>query len=195
MQGRIDSAVRRPGAGREMLRVLVKPDHVAHRTGLLVSNPKLKVLNAESGKTAAAGYSNSDRLGIALFLVGIAFAIVLFLAEKTPTTVLVLLASVVGALVYPVLHFCRTPRRRIVIFVILAIVVFAFGRGVWPKKPPSSRAADSDKLNEIVNLIKNQDAQQKFLSQYPLGYTIFQLDSVRRAKDWRRTNLTLRRQR
>jgi hypothetical protein len=149
-----------------------------HLTGPLVSNPKLKVLNAESEKTAAAGYSKSDRLGIALFLLGIAFTIGLSLAEKTPTIVLGLLALAVGALVYPVLHFCRTLRGRIVFFGILAIGVVVFGHGVWPKKPPPSLAPDSDKLNEIVNLIKNQDEQQKFLSQYPLGYTIFQLDSV-----------------
>ena len=49
---------------------------------------------------------------------------------------------------------------------------------MWPKKPLPSLVPDPDKLNEIENLIKNQDEQQKFLSQYPLGYTIFQLDSV-----------------
>jgi hypothetical protein len=149
-----------------------------HRTGLLVSNPKLKVFNAQSGKIAAAGYNNSDRLGIALCLVGVVGATVLFLIEKTSTTVPLLLALMVAALVYPVLHFCRTPRSRIVIFVILAIGVFAFGRFVWPNKSALAPVPDSDKLNEIVNLIKNQDEQQKFLSQYPLGYTIFQLDSV-----------------
>ena len=79
--------------------------------------------------------SNSDRLAIALACLAGAMAIALFLTDKTPTSVLVLLGFMLALLVFPVIRFCRGTRARVALLVVVLIGTLLFGWGVWPKSP------------------------------------------------------------
>jgi hypothetical protein len=82
-------------------------------------------------------YSGSDKLAIALACLAGAMAIVLFLIEKTPATISVLLGLMVLLLIYPLLHFFNGKIGRFVMFVVVLLVAVALGWGVWPKKKPT----------------------------------------------------------
>src|ERR1039457_5068736 len=78
-------------------------------------------------------YSPSDKLAIALTCLAGVMAIVLFLVEKTPLTVVGLLVAMVILLVYPVLHFARRPLIRGGVLILAMVGTLVFGWFVWPK--------------------------------------------------------------
>src|SRR5271157_1441297 len=75
----------------------------------------------------------SDRLAIALACLAGVMAIALFLIEKTPVSVLVLLGLMLALLIFPVLHFFRGATARIMLFVVAIFGTFLFGWSVWPR--------------------------------------------------------------
>ncbi len=79
------------------------------------------------------GYSTSDKLAIALACLAGVMAIILFLIEKTPLTVVGLLVAMAALSVYPVLHFVRRINFRIALLACVAIATLALGWYVWPK--------------------------------------------------------------
>jgi len=52
-------------------------------------------------------YNTSDKLGIALACLRASWPIILFLVEKTPLTVILLLSLMVALAIYPILHFAK----------------------------------------------------------------------------------------
>ena len=76
----------------------------------------------------------NDKLGIALACLAGIMAIILFLVEKTPITVVVLLVGMVSLSVYPVLQFIKSTTFRIVTAVCLLLGTAALGRYAWPSK-------------------------------------------------------------
>ena len=143
-----------------------------------MSDPKLKVSKPEPREISSERLSKSDKLAIVFFLLGIAVAIILFLVEKTPATVLSLLGLLAAALIYPILHFVKRSPGRIVAFFALVLIVFAFGRGAWPHKSTVPPSDSSKQIDELLEVLRNPTEQQKLLIQYPLGYTIFDVDAV-----------------
>ena len=90
------------------------------------------------------GYNNSDKLAIALACLAGVMAIVLFLVEKTPFTVVGLLLLMVTLSVYPILHFVRRTNFRTAILACVTIGTLVFGWYVWPKsKLPNGQAKSS----------------------------------------------------
>jgi hypothetical protein len=89
-------------------------------------------------------YNISDRLGIALACLAGVMAIILFLIEKTPTTILCLLSLMVTLLVYPVLHFVKNIRWRTVVFILCGLATLLFGWSVWPHKYLIADASKTD---------------------------------------------------
>ena len=83
------------------------------------------------------GYSASDKLAIALACLASILAIVLFLVEKTPRTIMGLLVAMGGLAIYPTLHFSRRAGFRIAILVCMLGGTVAFGWYVWPKTKPN----------------------------------------------------------
>jgi hypothetical protein len=75
------------------------------------------------------GKSDSDRLAIALTCLAGIMAIVLFLVEKTPATVIGLLLGMAALSVYPVWHFVRGRVARFVVLVCGVLLTVLFGRG------------------------------------------------------------------
>jgi hypothetical protein len=82
-------------------------------------------------------YTNSDKLGIALACLAGIMAIILFLVEKTPYTVVGLLALMIALSIYPIWHFASTRKTRIIFGVLAVIFAVVFGRIEWPKNRAS----------------------------------------------------------
>jgi putative effector of murein hydrolase LrgA (UPF0299 family) len=68
--------------------------------------------------------TNSDRLAIVLACLAGVMAIVLFLTEKTPASVVGLVLLMYFLSVYPVCHFVDQTWRRLVTLSIVAVVAF-----------------------------------------------------------------------
>jgi hypothetical protein len=84
-------------------------------------------------ETSVVGkYSDSDKLAIVLACLAGVMAIVLFLVEKTPLTVISLLGLMVVLSVYPILHFAQSKIVRACLIVSVVALTFLFGWGVWP---------------------------------------------------------------
>jgi hypothetical protein len=81
-------------------------------------------------------YSRSDKLGIALACLAGVMAIILFLVEKTPLTVVSLLTLMIALSIFPILHFARSSPIRIALMILAVIGAVALGRFEWPKKKP-----------------------------------------------------------
>lgn len=79
-------------------------------------------------------YSNSDRFGVVLACLAGVMAIVLFLVEKTPFTVVTLLILMVLLATYPVMHFIRRSTWRGVTLLAIVGCTVLFGHSVWPHK-------------------------------------------------------------
>jgi len=81
-------------------------------------------------------YTKSDKLAIALTCGSFVMLIALFLAEKTPLVVALLVLLMVGFSVYPIFHFVRRGIIRVAALVAVLIVGGIFGReGLGHKKP------------------------------------------------------------
>jgi hypothetical protein len=76
-----------------------------------------------------------DKLAVALSCLGAVVPIALFLVEKSPSSVSILLLCMCGLFVYPILHFSKKGWRY-VLFAVSIVVTFAFGYGTWPKEQP-----------------------------------------------------------
>jgi hypothetical protein len=109
--------------------------------------PAISSTPIEEACSVAEKWSKSDRLAIALFLLSVAVAIILFLVEKTPAMVAVLISFLVASLIYPVLHFCSSRRSRTVAFAGIAILVaiLAFFNLHPAKSPVSVVTGDAPK--------------------------------------------------
>lgn len=80
----------------------------------------------------------SDKLAIALTCIGAAMALILFVLEKTPLTIAVIIACVAALLIYPILHFVPSRKYRILFILVMIVAVCLFGWCVWPKRPQIS---------------------------------------------------------
>jgi hypothetical protein len=113
-------------------------------------------------------YSLSDRLAIVLACLTGIMAIILFLIEKTPLTVIVLLLLMVGLSIYPILHFAKNSLIRGFLILGVVIATALFGWGVWPvveaspQKPPppvqqTNQGSNSNNtnINGNGNTVKN----------------------------------------
>jgi hypothetical protein len=78
-------------------------------------------------------WTRSDKLAVALFCLATAMALILFLAEKTPIAVGIMLLCIAGFLVYPVIHFAHSRRLRIPSLMLMLVLVAGFGWSQWPK--------------------------------------------------------------
>jgi hypothetical protein len=90
-------------------------------------------------------YNTSDKLAIALACLAGVMAIILFLVEKTPGTVLGLLAAMFLLLIYPILHFAKSGVVRIGLLLFAVVGTIYFGWLVWPSKhqPPAEQTASN----------------------------------------------------
>jgi len=77
-------------------------------------------------------YNTSDKLGIALACLAGVMAIILFLVEKTPLTVILLLSLMVALAIYPILHFAKRIGVRIAAFSLFLIGTLLLGWSVMP---------------------------------------------------------------
>lgn len=84
----------------------------------------------------------SDKLGIALACLAGVMAIILFLVEKSPAAIVVLLALMLGLVSYPILHFLSGRNARIL--AALFSVLFAAGLGWREWSQTESSINDSD---------------------------------------------------
>ena len=94
--------------------------------------PKPIPVSAPPNPAIMEKYSSSDKLAVALFFVGVAVAIILFLVEKTPAMVALLLVLLTLSLIYPVLHFFKRSRARVFCFSGVGLLVAVLGVFVWP---------------------------------------------------------------
>jgi hypothetical protein len=78
-------------------------------------------------------YSYSDKLAIWLACAASILAILLFLIEKTPVSVVVLLVLILALTVYPILCFAKSPTARAICLIGTLLGTIALGRVVWPK--------------------------------------------------------------
>jgi hypothetical protein len=83
-------------------------------------------------------YNTSDKLGIALACMAGVMAIILFLVEKTPLTIVCLLLLMASLLVFPILHFAKRIPWRIGIFIVCGFCTLSFGWLVWPHEHPAA---------------------------------------------------------
>lgn len=101
----------------------------------------------------------SDKLSVALACAGAALALVLFLVEKTPGTVAVMLACIAALLTYPILHFVTSRTARIPVFVATAGLVVLFGWKVWPRGPQPHPVAPSSATVITPQASKSEEPQ------------------------------------
>jgi len=94
-------------------------------------------------------YSHSDKLAIALACVAGVMAIVLFLIEKTPISVVVLLTLMLALSVYPILHFTKSKTPRTICLIVILVGTVALGWAVWPKQRPSEVAVQMPPANAV----------------------------------------------
>jgi hypothetical protein len=90
---------------------------------------------ASMGKIMGS-WSPSDKLAIALFCSSGALALILFLVEKTPTAVRIIVVAIVALLLYPIKHFTSSRTAGWTALTVMVAAAGVFGWGVWPK--PSS---------------------------------------------------------
>jgi hypothetical protein len=104
-----------------------------------------KQRDAEASLPKAEGTSGSDKLAIALAYMAAAMAIALFLIEKTPGTVIMLLVVMFGFCIYPIWHFVKSGRVRVGLLAATVILMALFGGHVLsPSHVTQSNAQQAD---------------------------------------------------
>jgi hypothetical protein len=103
-------------------------------------------------------YTNSDKLGIALACLAGVMAIILFLIDRTPWTVVTLLLVMGGLSIYPMVHFARQIGIRVALLLFMAIGTGLFGWGVWPKNKLSANGNSASETQQT--LAANSPASQ-----------------------------------
>jgi hypothetical protein len=88
-------------------------------------------------------YKQADKLAIALASGSVVMLILLFLAEKTPLTVGILIAAMLGFAVYPFLHFLHSRTWRCVGLTLVLIVGVIFGWQALRAKKASETIANN----------------------------------------------------
>lgn len=124
-------------------------------------------------ETSPERWSWSDKLAVALACAGAAIALILFLAEKTPLTVGVMVAGIAALLIYPIIHFAPSWKTRIPVLIVMLALVGIFGWRSWPKieapsQPASIPAPTIDQTatdSECSNLVAGSAAQIKCESE------------------------------
>jgi outer membrane biosynthesis protein TonB len=100
-----------------------------------------------------SGYSRSDKLGIALACLAGIMAIILFLVEKTPYTVVGLLTLMIALAIYPVWHFVRPKNARIALLVLAVVGTVAFGWAEWPRnKKIETQSQPTPQPHQLPNM-------------------------------------------
>ncbi len=113
---------------------------------------------------------------MALACVGAAMALLLYLVEKTPITVAIMVVCIGGLLIYPVFHFVPSRIPRVITLSGMFLVVGLFGRSIWPKKAqanvsqtdpirPSNHACFYRNINPDPALVKSIDAEADAIFQ------------------------------
>ncbi len=102
-------------------------------------------------------YSVSDKLAIALTCLAGAMAIVLFLVEKTPLSILLMLAAMFALLIYPTIHFFLKPSIRILVLGVCLVGIAGFGYRVWPH---SKQLETAEKVALGANTTQAPQTQQ-----------------------------------
>lgn len=77
--------------------------------------------------------TRSDSLAIVLACGSAAMALILFLVEKTPLTVGIIVVCIALFFVYPVIHFFPARTTRIPVMIVMVVLVALFGWSVWPR--------------------------------------------------------------
>jgi hypothetical protein len=92
--------------------------------------------------TGSTTYTPSDRLAIALASGSVAVLIALYIVEKTPLTVGILVVLLVAFSTYPVVHFFRRTVVRILMLLLILLVGVAIGwSGLRLKNTPTAQAS------------------------------------------------------
>jgi hypothetical protein len=89
------------------------------------------------------GWSYSDKLAVALACLAGVMALVLFWVDKTPWAAGISVAVIAGLIVYPVIHFVRSPSSRVVVFIVAFLLIFFFGWKIWPQKKSAATGVSS----------------------------------------------------
>ena|ERR1035437_3324026 len=118
------------------------PEVIPHPKGI-----KTEVADLPPVHTDRDDYTFSDKLAVALACLAGIMAIILFLAEKAPLTVVSLLLLMVALAIYPIMHFVRRQGWRIAAFVCFLIGTLLFGWRVWPTAKPTKETT-RDSTNE-----------------------------------------------
>jgi hypothetical protein len=84
-----------------------------------------------------------DALAIVLACFAGVAAFALFLIEKTPATVIVLLSFMAALLVYPIYRMVPSRVPQIELFCVTLLLLIGFGWYVWPRKNPEIPVATS----------------------------------------------------
>jgi len=94
--------------------------------------------------------SPSDGFAIVLACLAGILALVLWMIQKTPFWIIVVLLTIEGLSVYPVLHFARSKSRRAGFLAMTVIAVAAFGWKEWPKRDvPTNVINAAAVLNDV----------------------------------------------
>jgi len=76
--------------------------------------------------------SPADQLAIALFCLAGVITLILYVVEKSPSSVCLCSAGIAALLIYPILHFIRDHRMRVAAFVVTFILSVAIAYASWP---------------------------------------------------------------
>jgi hypothetical protein len=97
--------------------------------------------------THSPGLSVGDQIAIIMGCLGGAVVIVTYLIPKTPFFTGLLLFLLWIFLSYPLLHFVRPLKVKIPTVLIVCVLVFLFGRKVWPENKPTADIMTEDAVS------------------------------------------------
>lgn len=88
-------------------------------------------------------WTSSDSLAVALTCLAAVMALVLFWIEKTPLSASLSIGAILAFSAYPVIHFVKSTKARILVAVSVIAVVTIFGWSVWPKEKVAEKVSQS----------------------------------------------------
>jgi len=108
-------------------------------------HPERKPIEQNQAEQSVERYS-PNRLAIVLACLAGTMAIILFLAEKTPTVVVSSLALMMLLVIYPVLDFFKRAYSRIIVLACVVLAIATFGYTFWPKSKSPHEQGSAGKL-------------------------------------------------
>src|SRR6266849_142674 len=102
------------------------------------------------------GLSPRDKLAVVLACLAGIMAIILWLIERTPATVVWWLVVMVGLAVYPILHFLRRVGFRLIAMVGMIGITVLLGLYAWPRKdttvPPGASTTPPQATSPFITI-------------------------------------------